>query len=107
MSLYPKSSSNNKEPVCPNAPKITIKPVKKRIPYLNVIKNSDSYDEEELKENPVSKMKEYNKENDDRYESSDDSFDEDLYDDRETQSQSGKTKTSVKKLREENPESIS
>ena len=112
MSLAQKvSQDKNDSPkeilVCPNAPKITIRPVKKPIPYINVIEDFDSAEEEEQKDTQVAKVKDYKKEFDDRYDSSDDSYDEDFFDDRETKSQSGNMKEGLKKFREDNPESCS
>lgn len=115
MSVVSKVSPNNTKDsqkeilVCPNAPKITIRPVQKPIPYINVIEDIDSSDqeEEEEKEKSISKIKEYKKEADDRYNDSDDSFDEDFYDERETKSQSGNVKEGLKKFIEANPQSAS
>ena len=91
MSLKQTDNSNNdKTPsetlVC-NAPKITIKPIQKKIPPINVIEDSDSSFSEEQKD-------------------SDDSFDEDFFAERETQSQSANIKCDLKKFKEENPESL-
>ena len=63
------------ELVCPNAPKITIFPANKRIPYINVLQDDDSSYSEEEKEKPVNKISEHKKDIDDSYE--EDSFDSD------------------------------
>ena len=46
MSLKSKESKNNnnekEDLICPNAPIITKKPEMKKIPYINVIEDSDS-----------------------------------------------------------------
>ena len=113
MSLEKNNNSNNdKSPeeqlVCPNAPRITIRPIQKRIPPINVIEDSDSSFSEEPKEKIKIKIKECKKDSeDDRYEDSDDSFDENFFADKETQSQSANLKGGLKKFREDNPESVS
>ena len=92
--------------VCPNAPKITIKPEKKKIPYINVIENDDSFSSEEQKEKPISKAIAQKIERDDKYED-DDSFDSC---DKETKSESRtnkKGKEQLKKFQEDNVESFS
>ena len=104
------NSNNDKTPsetlVC-NAPKITIKPIQKKIPPINVIEDSDSSFSEEQKEKQKIKIKECKKDSeDDSYEDSDDSFDEDFFAERETQSQSANIKCDLKKFKEENPESL-
>ena len=79
--------------ICPNAPKITKKPKKQKIPYLNVIDCGDSSSSEEEKEKNEKVLNKvaYKTKDDDRYEDSDDSFNE-----KETKSQSGKLKESLK-----------
>ncbi len=44
------SDKKNEKLICPNAPRITIKPEKKKIPYINVIENDDSFSSEEKEE---------------------------------------------------------
>ena len=88
---------------CPDAPKITIKPIQKKIPYINAIRDEDSSSDEQY-ETPNIKYKqniqEKEKDMDDRYE-------EDSYDDeKETKSESGNNK-GLRRFREDNPESIS
>ena len=100
MSILPKDKSNNDKTeekilICPNAPRITKKPIQKKIPPINVIEDSDSYYSGEKDSE------------DDRYEDSDDCYDEDFFDERETQSQSANLKGELKKLKEDNPESFS
>ena len=112
MSLEQNNNSNNdksqtEELVCPNAPRITKRPIQKKIPPVNVIVDSDSSYSEEPKEKPKIKVKECKKDSeDDRYEDSDDSYDEDFAE-RETQSQSANLKGGLKKFKEDNPESVS
>ena len=80
------------ELICPNAPKITKKPKKQKIPYLNVIDcDSSSSEEEKEKNEKVLNKVAYKTKDDDRYEDSDDSYNE-----KETKSQSGKLKESLK-----------
>ena len=58
MSIKSKDLSNNikkEELKCPKAPKITKKPEKKKIPFLNVIEDDDSSNSEEQKEKPIKK----------------------------------------------------
>ena len=99
------TDSKKEELKCPNAPKITIKPVQKKIPYINTIRDGDSSDEEQYENPPTIKIKdnikEKTKEKDDRYED-EDSFE----DEKETKSESGNNRD-FRKFREENPESIS
>ena len=102
------SNTENKTLVCPNAPKITKKPIQKKITPINAIEDSDSSYYEEQKENPKVKVAELKKDSeDDRYKSSDDSYDEDFYAERETQSQSGSFKGGLKKFKEDFSESVS
>ena len=111
MSLKLNNGTNNDKtstemPVCPNAPRITIRPISKKIPPINVIEDSDSSYSEELKTKPKIKIKEYKKDSeDDEYDDSYDSFDEDFFDERETQSQSANLKSGFKKFKDDNPES--
>ena len=106
---YPTGINNDKKTeklVCPNAPKITIKPEKKKIPYINVIENDDSFSSEEQKEKPINNAIAQKIEEDDRYED-DDSFDS--YD-KETKSESKtnkKGKEELKNFHEDNVESFS
>ena len=100
------NDKKNEKLECPNAPKITIKPEKKKIPYINVIENDDSFSSEEQKEKPISKTIPKNIEEDDRYDD-DDSFDSC---DKETKSESGnikKGKEELKNFQEDNAESFS
>ena len=76
--------------ICPNAPKITKKPENKKIPYLNVIDCGDSSSSEEEVEKEKQIIKAYDKNVDDRYEDSDENYE------KETKSQSGKLKQSLK-----------
>ena len=116
MSLTSKENSNNNNTqnvenkilVCPNAPRITKKPIQKKIIPINVIEDSDSSYYEEQKENQKVKVAEYKKDSeDDRYKSSDESYDEDFYAERETQSQSAGIKSGLKKFKEDISESVS
>ena len=116
MSLTSKENSNNNNTqnvenkilVCPNAPRITEKPIQKKIIPINVIEDSDSSYYEEQKENQKVKVAEYkNDSEDDRYKSSDESYDEDFYAERETQSQSAGIKSGLKKFKEDISESFS
>ena len=84
---------------CPKAPKITKKPEKKKIPFLNVIEDDDSSNSEEQKEKTIKKKVEYEKELDDRYE------DEEISE-KETKSESGNNNGYLKKLKEDSPEII-
>ena len=99
-----KEKEKTEELKCPNAPKITIKPVQKRIPYINTIREGDSSDEEQYENPPPIKIKENIKEKDDK----DDRYeDEDSFEDeKETKSESGNNRD-FRKFRESNPESIS
>ena len=101
MSKEPNNNNKkeiNKEPlVCPNAPKITIYPVKPKIPYINVIKDDDSDISEEQKERPIKQTNEYKKKLDDSYDE-DDSFDDSFNDDQETKSKSGNLREELKKI---------
>ena len=75
---------------------------------INVIEDSDSSYYEEQKENQKVKVAEYkNDSEDDRYKSSDESYDEDFYAERETQSQSAGIKSGLKKFKEDISESVS
>ena len=93
---------------CPDAPKITIRPIKKKIPYINTIRDDDSSSDEQY-EKPTIKLKENIKEKekdmDDRYYDDEDSFE----DEKETKSESGNNKgfKGFRKFKEDNPESIS
>ena len=100
-----KNSIEKEELKCPSAPKITKKPEKKKIPYINVIEDDDYSSSEEQKEKPIKKMPVFKKEIDDRYED-EDSFDSGSIADKETKSNSGNNKGCIKKLKEDNPESI-
>ena len=110
MSLKSKESKNNKNEkedlICPNAPIITKKPEMKKIPYINVIEDSDSSSSEDQKEKPTSIAKEYTKDMDDRY-NDDDSFDNGFIAEQETKSESVNNKKDLKKFHEDNPESVS
>ena len=101
-----KDEINKGNLICPNAPKITKKPKMKKIPYINVIKDNDSYSSEEQNEKPINKAQQYKKDMDDRY-NDDDSFDRSFNDEQETKSESGNIKEGKKKLKEDIPESIS
>ena len=102
MSIKSKDLSNNikkEELKCPKAPKITKKPEKKKIPFLNVIEDDDSSNSEEQKEKTIKKKVEYEKELDDRYE------DEEISE-KETKSESGNNNGYLKNLKEDSPEII-
>ena len=90
--------------VCPNAPKITIFPANKRIPYINVLQDDDSSDSEEEKEKPINKISEHKKDIDDSYE--EDSFDSDFNAEQETKSESNNVKKDLKKFKEVDNEEI-
>ena len=85
MSYEPEQNNEKKieKLVCPKAPRITIKPEKKKIPYINVIENDDSFSSEEQNENPISNTIQKNIDKDDTYD--DDSFDDSC--DEETKSE--------------------
>ena len=111
MSLKSKESKNNnnnekEDLICPNAPIITKKPEMKKIPYINVIEDSDSSSSEDQKEKPTCTAKEYTKDMDDRY-NDEDSFDNGFIAEQETKSESVNNKKDLKKFHEDNPESVS
>ena len=89
MSISQNNQKNKEEKkeelVCPNAPKITIFPANKRIPYINVLQDDDSSYSEEEKEKPINKISEHKKDIDDSYE--EDSFDSDFNAEQETKSE--------------------
>ena len=92
--------------ICPNAPIVTKKPEKKKIPYINVIEDNDSSDSEEDQKEKQTNMAIYNKKDmDDRY-NDEDSFDNGFITDQETKSGSVNNKA-LKKFHEDNPESVS
>ena len=92
--------------ICPNAPIITKKPEKKKIPYINVIEDNDSSNSEEDQKEEQTNMAIYNKKDmDDRY-NDEDSFDNGFIADQETKSGSVNNKA-LKKFHEDNPESVS
>ena len=92
--------------ICPNAPIITKKPEMKKIPYINVIEDTDSSNSEEDQKEEQTNMAIYNKKDmDDRY-NDEDSFDNGFIADQETKSGSVNNKA-LKKFHEDNPESVS
>ena len=92
--------------ICPNAPIITKKPEKKKIPYINVIEDNDSSDSEEDQKEKQTNMAIYNKKDmDDRY-NDEDSFDNGFIAYQETKSESVNNKA-LKKFHEDNPEIVS
>ncbi len=108
MSISQNNQKNKEEKkeelVCPNAPKITIFPANKRIPYINVLQDDDSSYSEEEKEKPINKISEHKKDIDDSYE--EDSFDSDFNAEQETKSESNNVKKDLKKFKEVDNEEI-
>ena len=108
MSISQNNQKNKEEKkeelVCPNAPKITIPPANKRIPYINVLQDDDSSYSEEEKEKPINKISEHKKDIDDSYE--EDSFDSDFNAEQETKSESNNVKKDLKKFKEVDNEEI-
>ena len=92
--------------ICPNAPIKTKKPEMKKIPYINVIEDTDSSNSEEDQKEEQTNIAIYNKKDmDDRY-NDEDSFDNGFIADQETKSGSVNNKA-LKKFHENNPESVS
>ena len=106
IEIIEKQSTEKEDLICPNAPIITKKPEMKKIPYINVIEDSDSSSSEDQKEKPTSIAKEYTKDMDDRY-NDEDSFDNGFIAEQETKSESVNNKKDLKKFHEDNPESVS